>query len=91
MITDAPRSRSIGAFSGAYKPYATSRASGLIARTRSITGSASRVAVCIGRKNPIAAARRTDSSLSRSFARSAQTTSIPAARSAAAADASPNG
>ena len=39
----------IASFSGAYSPYAQIVAAGLIARTRSITGSASRVAVCIGR------------------------------------------
>ena len=67
-----PRSRSSSAFSGAYSPYATRRAPGLSPRTRSITGSASLVAVCIGRKNPTSAAARTASCGNRSFDRSAQ-------------------
>ena len=44
-----PRSRSHAAFSGAYSPYAADARRGLTRATRSISGAARRVAVCIGR------------------------------------------
>jgi hypothetical protein len=63
----------------------------LSVRTRSITGSARRVAVCIGRKKATKSAPAIAASGSRSRDRSTHSVSTPAACSAAAADASPNG
>ena len=44
-----PRTRKRPAFGNAYSPYAAMRAEGLSDRTRSITGSAKQVAVCMGK------------------------------------------
>jgi len=81
----------LAALSGAYKPYAQMRVDGLSWRTFTMTGAASRVAVCIGRCTPTSAAPVTASPRSRSLARSTHSTSHPACRSQAAGDARPNG
>jgi hypothetical protein len=67
------------------------RAPGFTRRTVWMSGPANRVAVCIGKWNPMRSADATAPSSIGDFAVSAQDTAHPAALSHAAADATPKG